>query len=381
MTRPRLAFVVPYGYPALAGHAESSGFDYVGGAEMQQARLLRTLAARGHDVWMVSADFGQPRRVTVDGVIVERAYAPFAGIRGLRFFHPRWSGVLRALERVRPDVVYQRTAGALTGQCALWARARGRRFVFACAHDFDTLRDSPAMGSVRGRVLYHWGLTHADRVLAQTAAQAAGLRENWGIEAALVRNLIPLPEQPRPLEQADAVLWLGTIKADKRPQWVLDAARALPETRFVVAGGPPPAPMSDADFQEFRAQAARLPNVEVLGFVPPDRVPALFANAALFAHTSPAEGFPNTLLEAWAQGVPSVSAVDPDGAVSAFDTGIVAPDVTAFVGALGALMADAARRRALGAGARAYVERWHAPQAVATAFESALGLAHAMGAD
>jgi len=111
MTPARIAFVAPLAWHAISGEA-----GYVGGAEMQQARLLRTLAARGHDVWMVSADFGQPRRVTVDGVIVERAYAPFAGIRGLRFFHPRWSGVLRALERVRPDVVYQRTAGAFGSQ-------------------------------------------------------------------------------------------------------------------------------------------------------------------------------------------------------------------------------------------------------------------------
>jgi hypothetical protein len=40
MTRPRLAFVVPYGYPALRAMPRASGFDYVGGAEMQQARLL-----------------------------------------------------------------------------------------------------------------------------------------------------------------------------------------------------------------------------------------------------------------------------------------------------------------------------------------------------
>ena len=91
------------------------------------------------------------------------------------------------------------------------------------------------------------------------------------------------------------------------------------------------------------------------GFVAPDRVPALLARAALFAHTSPAEGFPNTLLEAWALGVPSVSAVDPDGAVATGGVGLLAGNEGAFVAAVRELMADAAKRRALGTCARAWV--------------------------
>jgi hypothetical protein len=58
------------------------------------------LAARGHDVWMIVADFGQAPRVEIDGVTIVRAYRPYAGVPGLRFFHPRWSGVIAALERV-----------------------------------------------------------------------------------------------------------------------------------------------------------------------------------------------------------------------------------------------------------------------------------------
>ena len=90
MSRPRIVFVVPYGYPALAGTASDAGeFGYVGGAEMQQARLARVLAARGHDVWMITADFGQAQRVEIDGVTIERAYAPYAGVPGLRFLRTR----------------------------------------------------------------------------------------------------------------------------------------------------------------------------------------------------------------------------------------------------------------------------------------------------
>ena len=368
MTPARIAFVAPYAWSALSGEP-----GYVGGAEMQQARLARVLAARGHDVWMIVADFGQPARVTIDGVTAERAYAPFAGVPGLRFFHPRWSGIVSALDRVSPDVVYQRAAGALTGQCALWARARGRRFVFACAHDFDTLPRSPVL-NVRERMLSRWGIRHADRVLAQSAYQAESLMKHHGVTAPVVRNLIPVPAEPRGFEGADRVVWLGTVKPEKRPEWMLAAARRLPGTGFTVAGGAPPPPAPDGLLRELGDAARTVPNLELTGAVAPPDVPGLLARAAIFAHTSPAEGFPNTLLEAWALGVPSISAVDPDGAVSTGGVGLKAESEAEFVRAVETLLADPARRRALGVCARAWVEARHAPARVAEDFEAAVGL-------
>jgi glycosyltransferase involved in cell wall biosynthesis len=372
----RIALVAPYGYPALAGLAGRAiaGFAYVGGAEMQQARLARVLAARGHDVWMVSADFGQVEGESIEGVRVARAVAPFGGLPGLRFFHPRWSGVARALDRVAPDIVYQRTAGPLTGQCALWAGAHGRRFVFACAHDFDTWKRSPVLTNPRDRFFYRLGLHRADRVLAQTTAQAEALRTHHGIAAAVVRNLVPLPAPPRDPKAADRVVWLGTVKDEKRPGWIVDAARALPDVGFTLAGGPPPLPASDACYHELLASARTLPNLEATGFVPPADVPALLARAALFTHTSEAEGFPNTLLEAWACGVPSVSVVDPDGAAARGGGGLVVGDVATFVEAVRALAHDPARREAMGARARAHVAAEHAEGPVAEAFERAVGI-------
>ncbi len=369
----RLVFVTPYGYPALAAHGAADAFDYVGGAEIQQARLARALVARGREVGMVSADFGQPRRTTIDGITVESAYRPFAGLPGLRFVHPRWTGLWAALDRSDADIVYQRTAGAITGQCALWARLRGRRFVFACAHDFDVLPRSPALPGARDRLLYRYGLHHANRVLAQSAFQRDGLARHHGLTATIVRNLIELPPGPRDDAAADAVVWVGTVKPAKRPEWILDAAALLPHVRFVVAGGPPPAPMSDKPFRAFAASAAALANVEVLGFVPPAGVPAVLARARVFAHSSEAEGFPNTLLEAWAHGVPSVSAVDPDGAVAGGGVGLAATDVTTFVEGLEKLWNDGTTRRTMGARARAYVAERHAPGVVAGDLESAVG--------
>jgi hypothetical protein len=84
--------------------------------------------------------------------------------------HPGRASSTRAGRRSRPrwsraaDVVPAH-GGALTGQCALWAKAHGRRFVFAAR----TISIPVRSGELAQRVLYRWGLHHADRVLVQSA--------------------------------------------------------------------------------------------------------------------------------------------------------------------------------------------------------------------
>src|SRR5262249_57729829 len=86
--------------------------------------------------------------------------------------------------------------------------------------------------------------------------------------------------------------------------------------------------------------------------------------ASLFGPPSPAEGFSNVVLEAWSWGIPTVTAVDPDGVARRERLGIVVEDHAALVSAVERLMADPAERRTTGARARAYVEAHHAPDRI-----------------
>lgn len=353
----RVCFFSPLLWPLWSG----GSVRFAGGAEMQQARLARGLAGRGFDVTVVTCDFGQASPLTRHGVQVLKTYRREAGVPVLRFFHPRLSRSVAALAAADADVYYVRAAGLEAGIAFEVARARGAGFVFAAAHDHDARRALPLLGNPRDRWWYARALRGADAVIAQTEVQRDLFRREWGRASELVRNLV---EPPAAGATGDAVVWLSTYKSAKRPEWFTDLARALPERRFVMAGVVPPPPDSTAAYDAARAAGEALPNLDVRGFLDPGQASALLREAGLFVHTSPAEGFPNTLLEAWAHGLPVVSCVDPDGVVARYGLGSVVDDPEALARAVREWMSDAARRSEAGARARRYVEQFHSPASV-----------------
>ncbi|TLZ54748.1 MAG: hypothetical protein E6K22_04660, partial [Gammaproteobacteria bacterium] len=148
---------------------------YVGGESVQQTLLARALTARGHEVSMVTADYGQADGAVWDGIRVHKAYRPDAGLPVLRFVHPRWSGLWSALARADAQLYYTSCAGMQVALLALFCARRGRRFVFRSASDSDCDRSKLLIRYARDRWLYAWGLRRADAILVQSAAQAASL--------------------------------------------------------------------------------------------------------------------------------------------------------------------------------------------------------------
>jgi glycosyltransferase involved in cell wall biosynthesis len=354
MSGTRICFHVPYLYP-LAG---ATRMRYTGGLEVQQWLLTRGLAQRGFDVHVVTCDFGQPAVVTHEGVTFHRSYPPHRGVPGVRFFHPRLSGSLRALNAAAADIYVMKGSGLLAGITGEVAGMRGARFVFICSHDDDTRRARPDLRPWE----YGWyvrALRNASQRIAQTAWQQENFAREFGVTSEVVRNAVAPVATPADPGQPGTVLWLATYKAGKRPEWFTDLARAFPDQRFVMCGVIPEPPLTREVYERALAAAAASPNLEVHGFVEHDRLREVFLDASLVVHTSPAEGFPNVFLEAWSHGIPTVTTVDPDGVIARHGLGAVAADPESLREAVRSLMADPERRREMGQRAREYVAREH----------------------
>ena len=303
--RPHLCFVAPHIWPVFSRDPQ---LKVVGGAEVQQSILARLLAREGYRVSIVTFDYGQPRRIELDGVTVHKTCRPGEGVPVLRFLHPRLTTLWRALKEVDADAYYQRSASMLTGVIAEFCRRYGKRSIYAGASDLDFIPGNPQIRFARDRWLYEHGLRTVDRIVAQNRTQFDTCRAHYGREALLIPSCYESPAGAS-RRDGDLILWAATVTAHKRPELLLELARRLPQRRFVLVGGPAIQAQPDY-FDGIRAAAAELPNVQMLGFLPLAEVEPWFDRARVFVNTSHYEGMPNTFLQAWARGIPTVAAVD-----------------------------------------------------------------------
>ncbi len=350
--------------------ALSGGDGQIGGVERQTALLARWLAARGHRVSMVTWDHGQPDGIDVDGVRVYKACRRSDGWPILRFAYPRWSSLVAALGRADADVYYQNVIDGVTGQVALWCRAKRRRFVYSASSDSDCDARLPLLDTLRERVLFRAGLRLADRIIVQTGRQQAMLSRNFDRRS----TVIPLAAPDEACADGggdaggDRVAWVGRVCEVKRPDRLLDLADACPEFQFDLIGPEDGSPYAAA----VMARARATPNVTVHGGVEHAALAGHFRRSACLCCTSAIEGFPNTFLEAWSFGVPVLSTFDPDGVLERHRLGWFAADVADLPALLRTLMREASLRRQAGSAAREHFLTHHTIDAVLPRVEAVL---------
>ena len=169
----------------------------------------------------------------------------------------------------------------------------------------------------------------------------------------------------RPLGSlADPPVLLFHGRVDRR-KGVLDLLEALPDgVRLVVSGIGP-------DLEQARARADS--RTTFLGYVPPDEAPEVYRSADAFVSPTYSEGFSNTLLEAMASGLPTVS-TDSVGVVDCLrheENGLLhrPGDVAGLAAALDRLLTDAPLRTRLATTALEEVRRLYSWPVLAAAID------------
>jgi len=301
-----VCFVAPTTWPILSG---DPAIRVVGGAEVQQSMIAPALARRGYRVSMICLDYGQEDVSHVDGISVYKVYRPDEGLPVLRFVHPRITTMWQALKRVNADVYYQRTAAVQTTITALFCRHHGKRSIYSAASDMDFVPGREEIRLGRDRWIFRYGLRRVDRVIVQNALQYENCLKNYGRTA----TLIPSCYEPPAGAHADRkgyVLWVARMGASKRPELIVEIAKRLPHLRFVVVGGADKGADGRGVFEAMQRAAKDVPNVELKGFVPYAQVDQYFNGARVQLNTSKFEGFPNTFLQGWSRGIPTVCFID-----------------------------------------------------------------------
>lgn len=294
---PSICFVLltSYGY-------FNSDLATASGGGSRQYYYLSTELADETDVHFIIGDYGQPKREVREGVTLHRTYEPSRDdalvSRCLKF-----GQLFLALRRADADVYVYRGYPLKATAMALLTTILGARWVYNFNSDghFDR---AAALPSPINR-LFCWALGDADAVIAQTDNQADRLRNEYGVNPAVIPSGYPEPDRVHPHDDRDHFLWVGRIdETQKRPHRYLDVAAAIPNAEFLLIGPP----SSNETYQQrIERRADKLENVTYLGPVDPDDIHKYYERAVALVNTSAFEGFPSTFIEAWRYDTPVLS--------------------------------------------------------------------------
>lgn len=329
----------------------------VGGQERLILSLSRELAARGHDVRVMSFTPGG------------RLRPAFAGIPTFDVVHAggtrpaTWAKVARALVGLSPDVVHTHNAAPLI-YAAPAARVAGVRRIVHTKHGSNTYP--------KGALFLARAATRAVSAFAPVSEETAVTARRDERPAAkklhVVPNGIPLQEFARDPAAGrsvraelgiprDSVVigTVGRLVAEKDYPFLVRAAAPLlsEKLRLVLVGEGPTRPEIEAAIPKAAAPFVTLTGMRA-------DVPRVMSAFDLFCLSSRTEGLPLVVPEAMACGLPVV--VTRVGGLP----GIVPPDVGRLVehgdehglrDELAKLAADGVTRGAMGDAARIYAHR------------------------
>jgi glycosyltransferase involved in cell wall biosynthesis len=275
------------------------------------------------------------------------------------------------LRRLRPDIVQTHTAkaGALGRAAAVTARVPAR------VHTFHghLLHGYFSKNMTRSIVLAERALARVtDRIVAvgeSVRAELLGAGIGRPTQYTVIPPGVTLPNPPPGREAARQVLglpatgpvvvYVARLTGIKRPDRMIDVARALPEVSFVVAG--------DGPLQaEMRTDAPA--NVRFLGWR--SDIENVYSAADVVLLTSDNEGMPVTLIEAALCGVPAVATnVGSTGEVVLDGrTGWIVPtDASALADAVRRLLLNETQRLEMGAAAQRWADEAFGVRAMAEA--------------
>jgi glycosyltransferase involved in cell wall biosynthesis len=317
--------------------------------------VLHRLVPPRRDLMAAARLARQPRRERLDGLEVRyvRYVSPPRGRSYGSWGAWAAPALGRALRREGPFEVVHAHNAVPAGDAVL--RAGLELPLVVSLHGGDVLWTSSRVPG--GREAVERVLDASRLVLANSAGIERLAREHGARHTRVVHLGTDLPTATSSSE-TPLIASLGHLVARKRHADVLDALAQLPAVRYLVIGdGPERGPL------EHRAAALGVAErVEFAGQLAPAEALRRVRSAWCFVMPSTEEAFGVAYIEAMAAGIPAIGCAGESGPeeIAAAGGGIelVAPrSPVALAGCLRALLDDRERRLALGAAARATVER------------------------
>ncbi|MBK1706403.1 glycosyltransferase [Halochromatium glycolicum] len=230
---------------------------------------------------------------------------PMPGDPTQRFLVPRPKLITRRLARLSPNAIIIPTPGPYGMAGLMFAKRYGARLVVGFHTHFERLAALNSHWRLFGvlaqtylnschRALFkasHLVLANSDEMLE--VARSIGATNVGLMGTPIPKRFLDVPLTPlRP--QLERVLFAGRLAPEKNLGAVAEAAEAVPQLQFQIAG--------DGPLREWvQQEAGRLPNLEYVGWVRRQQILPLIDNTDILVLPSTIESFGTIALEAMAR--------------------------------------------------------------------------------
>lgn len=277
-------------------------------------------------------------------------------------------GLLSALKKIHPHVIYQNGGSGDTGVAALYARKHGANLVHQICNDntlrsFDGLRLKTRVKNWLNGFLLDYGMKNANTIIGQSTDQDRLLRERYGRKCDFIIPLgHPVPnckieKNPNIVK----VLWISNFKChQKQPEIFVKLAKhflSCKNVNFIMIGG---SVGRKSELNQLLSKIKTVPNLQYLGKKSQEEVNDQLLEGHILVNTSRYEGFPNTFVQAWMRGVPVVSLnVDPNDLIKNERIGFNSRSFEQLIKDVSILISNRMLRDEFGKQAREYALKNH----------------------
>lgn len=345
-------------------------FNYCkGGAELQAYFIARKLIKESevHYIFVKHPGFnGEKFHRIDDGIILHPIRRYDYKIFG-RFLFLNYRELLKLLDDINPDLIYQRGNGTYLGMVTKWGKKNKKKLVLGISENITCFKRgvlglNNKLFSYPSNIINGFftfvGIKNADIIIAQSHQQQKLLQQNFNQNSLAIPNGHPVPLPPFKKADPPIVSWIANIKKLKQPELFIKLAEACQDlnVQFIYAGR-----LAQGSYQNmFMSKIKKLPNLKYLGEIAFEKTNELLSQSSLFVNTSLHEGFPNTYIQAWMRQIPVIALnVDPDDLLKKKQIGLHSGHFEQMTKDVRFLIENEKERHAMGERARKYAVENH----------------------
>jgi glycosyltransferase involved in cell wall biosynthesis len=297
-----------------------------GGAEYQ-SKIIASYLSQFDEIFYVSYGH-QEEKIMVEGNIKIYCLKKPGWADFLSIYYYSSIKIKKILNIEAPDIIYQRVLNSYSYHLSNYAEKQKIPLFVHIADNFSLCFDNTIRGIIRrfifNRIHDNYFKTNFTNFIIQTDEQMRLLKKHSILPVLKMYNMHPVISTIYERGALDydslKIIWIGNARKIKKLEVFINLAKNYVKEahKFIIIGK-----LEDSKYgKSLKAMIDSTENISYLGEKTNDFINSYLKHCFVLINTSESEGFSNTFIQAWLQGIPVISlSSDPDDIISQYDLG------------------------------------------------------------